>query len=68
MPTVKQDMDFREKIIPSYILDNAIVWIRDNMKPEEIFPITQIREAAERNKVYDGGVSFMMNEIFGDKK
>ena len=59
MPTGSQDRDFAkamgEKIddlkikMSESTLDSAIDWIANNLRPDDVFPSTDLAEWAERN-------------------
>lgn len=37
MSTTKQDNDFRDTLVSTRLLEEAIDWIRSNMKPDDVF-------------------------------
>lgn len=37
MTSSKQNKEFTESILPTWPLDQAIEWIQEHMKPEEVF-------------------------------
>ena len=49
MTTLEQDNAFRKYVIPSSLLGQAIEWIMNNMKPEEVFEARQLERWAENN-------------------
>lgn len=50
MPTKEQGRKFREHLIDSGIsLSSAVDFINDNIKPEDVFDVTQLKKWAEEN-------------------
>ena len=47
--SVQQDKNFRDTLIPSNILEDAIQWIQDNMEPEDVFTKDQLNDWATEN-------------------
>jgi hypothetical protein len=37
-PTTYQQQDFIKDVIPSNLLDDAVIWVGNNMSPDQIFP------------------------------
>lgn len=46
----RQNLDFREYIIPFNILDDAVHWIVSNLPPEDVFSTDQLSEWALENE------------------
>ena len=44
MPSYSDDKYFKEAVIPNSLLDDAIDWIRTNLKPEDVFDKKQLEE------------------------
>lgn len=57
MPTTRQDLDFAEEMKNSVdevkmshsSLDNAIIWIGDNLDPGDVFSEEKLKDWAEDN-------------------
>jgi hypothetical protein len=57
MPTTGQDKNFAEEMaaqldelkMSSSTLDNAIVWMQDNLEPDDVFTEKQLKYWAESN-------------------
>jgi hypothetical protein len=47
----KQNEDFGAAVTPTYLLDDAIKWIKSNMEPEEVFSQTALQNWANENCV-----------------
>ena len=54
MTTLEQDKAFRRFVIPSSLLEQAIEWIMNNMKPEEVFEAKQLERWAKINGYIKG--------------
>lgn len=35
--TTKQDQNFKDEVISRTLLEDALLWIRSNMEPEDVF-------------------------------
>lgn len=42
MTTIKQDADFKQAVIPEYLLNDAVAWIKHNLSPEDVFTTDQL--------------------------
>jgi hypothetical protein len=42
-----ENMVFAKAVLPQYLLDNAIDWIRANLQPEDVFSDNQLIEWAK---------------------
>lgn len=50
MPSTKDNEKFRDSLfIGKSLLDDAIEWIHDNMKPDHVFGDNELGEWAEEN-------------------
>lgn len=49
MTTAKQDQAFIDSITNSRMLEDAIGWISNNMNPQDVFSIADLKEWAEEN-------------------
>ena len=49
MTTSNQDKQFIKDVIPGALLEECIIWIRDNLEPDEVFTDDQLEEWAEDN-------------------
>ena len=47
--TAQQDRDFRDHLINTAILEEAIEWIRKNLNPGEVFDEKDLKTWAEEN-------------------
>lgn len=47
MPTRAQDISFRDTLIQTNLLDEAIAWIKDNLSPDEVFTTEDLEKWAE---------------------
>ena len=47
MTTVRQDSEFKDAIVPSSLLEEAIEWIKSNMEPEDVFNDDDLKTWAE---------------------
>jgi len=47
MAGYRDNMDFAKSILPQYLLDDAINWIKSNMYPEDVFSDDQLIEWAK---------------------
>lgn len=47
MPTVRQNTDFGERLMPPWPLDDAIEWIKGNLEPADVFEEKQLIDWAE---------------------
>ena len=44
MTTLRQDEKFKQDVIPDDVLQTAVDWIAENMKPNEVFEEDVVRE------------------------
>lgn len=49
MTITKHRVDFRDAMVSSDLLDNAIDWIATNLSPEDVFSEEMLAEWAEAN-------------------
>ena len=47
MPSSYDDQEFIGAVIPSDLLDEAILWIRKNLGPADVFSVEDLNEWAE---------------------
>jgi hypothetical protein len=47
--TTKQDQNFKDEVISTTLLEDAIEWIQKNMEPEDVFTDRQLRAWADAN-------------------
>jgi len=47
MPSVQQNNNFIQALLPQYPLDEAIDWIQNNLDPDDVFTEQQLRDWAE---------------------
>lgn len=53
MATYKENNEFAQSVLPNNLLDDAIEWIRSNMRPEEIFSHEDLLEWANEQGMID---------------
>ena len=53
--TTKQDQNFKDEVISSKLLEDAIAWIAKNMEPEDVFSESQLKEWAASNGFTEDG-------------
>jgi hypothetical protein len=46
---MKEDEQFKESVISSKLLEDALDWISSNMEPEDVFDEKALEEWAEKN-------------------
>ena len=44
MATLNENKDFVNNVLPSYLLDDCIEWIRGNLKPDDVFSKEELEE------------------------
>lgn len=49
MASARDNNDFMNEIMDTYPLDTAIVWLRTNMTPEDVFDEAELIAWAEEN-------------------
>lgn len=49
MTSHRQDQDFRDTIVSTTLLEEAIDWIQSNMDPEDVFSEEDLSHWAESN-------------------
>jgi hypothetical protein len=49
MASARENQEFREHLMPRWLLDDAVAWIIDNMCPEDVFPREDLVAWAETN-------------------
>ena len=49
MPTTQQENSFATSVIPSSLLDDAIIWISTNLGPGDVFQEDDLEEWAVNN-------------------
>ena len=55
--TARQSQEFQDSIMPTFLLERAIEWIRANLSPEEVFTVNELEEWAEHSGygIFDKG-------------
>lgn len=54
MASAANNKKFADALLPQYLLDEAISWIKSNMNPDEVFDESQLEEWAENNDFVRG--------------
>lgn len=49
MATFQESRKFIESVVPTGLLEDAIDWIRNNMKPRDVFEVSDLTDWAEDN-------------------
>lgn len=49
MATLNENKDFVNNVLPSYLLDDCIEWIRGNLKPDDVFSKEELIDWAKDN-------------------
>ena len=52
MTNITQDRNFRDELIPTSLLDDAITWIKNNLSPNDVFSEDTLIQWANDNNLF----------------
>ena len=56
MASIRENVNFTEAILKTYPLDEAIDWISNNMKPEDVFTEDRLEQWAKDSNYTKEGI------------